>query len=391
MSRKDLVRKWDDKGFKLDKIENTLIRENTAQLLENQYTWINEANASLSTDIADFKKIVMPLTRRIFPNLLANEIVGVQPMAGPVGLAYALRFRYKNTGGADDMDEIGYNTVHPGYTGDGSTSGGGVTTSSGERWSSIDPTATQDIPESGLTIERVQVDAATRKLKARYSLEAMQDLKAMHDLDVESELVNMMQYEIAQEMDRELIARVTLAAQAGSTKAWVASAADTTSTIGEQAKFRDLVTTIHKSLNDIAIRTRRGPGNFIIASPNVITALKAVDAYVIAPPRVDVNFQLGVAKQGVMNGNIDVYMDTFYATNPFTNGADYVICGYKGAASNDNGIIFCPYIPVMISKAMEPGNFTPVVGVMSRYGIVSNLFGSNLYYSYISCDFSGIF
>ena len=57
------------------------------------HNYVTEASSTLSTDIADFKKIIMPLTRRIFPNLIANEIVGVQPMAGPVGLAYALRFK----------------------------------------------------------------------------------------------------------------------------------------------------------------------------------------------------------------------------------------------------------------------------------------------------------
>ena len=36
--------------------------------------------------------ILMPITRRVFPNLIASEIVGVQPMSEPVGLAYAINF-----------------------------------------------------------------------------------------------------------------------------------------------------------------------------------------------------------------------------------------------------------------------------------------------------------
>lgn len=39
-------------------------------------------------------KILIPMVRRVFPELITSAIVGVQPMSGPVGAAFALRYRY---------------------------------------------------------------------------------------------------------------------------------------------------------------------------------------------------------------------------------------------------------------------------------------------------------
>ena len=92
---------------------------NTAILLENQEKWCFEANTAgtggvfgtlqgapgqggkVSSDFyatgdARLPKILIPMIRRTFPELITNEIVGVQPMSGPVGLAFALRYKYES-------------------------------------------------------------------------------------------------------------------------------------------------------------------------------------------------------------------------------------------------------------------------------------------------------
>ena len=67
-------------------------------LLENQRL-INETSTD-TADIAQFKRISIPLVRRIYPQLIANKIVSVQPLLGPTGLVYYLRFRYSSNKGA---------------------------------------------------------------------------------------------------------------------------------------------------------------------------------------------------------------------------------------------------------------------------------------------------
>ena len=54
---------------------------------------------STSKEDLNLAKINIPMIRRTFPELITNEIVGIQPMSGPVGLAFALSHQYKPTSG----------------------------------------------------------------------------------------------------------------------------------------------------------------------------------------------------------------------------------------------------------------------------------------------------
>jgi hypothetical protein len=94
---------YDKKGvFK----ENKHDRAAAAVLFENQRL-MNEVSTDTG-DIAQFKRISIPLVRRIYPQLIANKIVSVQPLLGPTGLVYYLRFRYSsNKGSVRGMDNNG--------------------------------------------------------------------------------------------------------------------------------------------------------------------------------------------------------------------------------------------------------------------------------------------
>jgi hypothetical protein len=88
---------WGELGM-LEGIKDPYVRSCTAVLLENQRL-INEVSTDTS-DIAQFKRISIPLVRRIYPQLIANKVVSVQPLLGPTGLVYYLRFRYSTNKGA---------------------------------------------------------------------------------------------------------------------------------------------------------------------------------------------------------------------------------------------------------------------------------------------------
>lgn len=93
---KVLVNRWGETGL-LNGIKEDYTRACTAVLLENQRL-MNEVTTDTS-DIAQFKRISIPLVRRIYPQLIANKIVAVQPLLGPAGLVYYLRFRYSSNKG----------------------------------------------------------------------------------------------------------------------------------------------------------------------------------------------------------------------------------------------------------------------------------------------------
>jgi hypothetical protein len=162
-----LLEKWgpvlDYTSDNVGAIENDHDRLNTAILLENQEAWcLNEANVAsnggvfgggssigashpnlpragdnYATGDARLPKILIPMIRRTFPELITNEIVGVQPMSGPVGLAFALRYKYEADAlggdrpcsdsdstcaddparGPADEREVGYNYLDTRFTG----------------------------------------------------------------------------------------------------------------------------------------------------------------------------------------------------------------------------------------------------------------------------------
>lgn len=58
-----------------------------------------------------FKRISIPLVRRIYPQLIADKLVSVQPLTGPTGLAYYLRFRYSENKGSQPAEETFRNQV----------------------------------------------------------------------------------------------------------------------------------------------------------------------------------------------------------------------------------------------------------------------------------------
>jgi len=81
--KEDTINKWDKLGF-LEGLKGHL-KENVAQLYENQASFlINEASSD-GTSNGAFETVVFPIVRRVFSKLLANDIVSVQAMNLPIG------------------------------------------------------------------------------------------------------------------------------------------------------------------------------------------------------------------------------------------------------------------------------------------------------------------
>jgi hypothetical protein len=445
---KALLGKWnpvlDYTSKNVAPIEDEHTRLNTAILLENQEQWcLKEANiagtgGALGSDSniggqggqvpgssdwyasndARLPKILIPMIRRTFPELVTNEIVGVQPMSGPVGLAFALRYYYEsdnlgsgptsgdsstnvtgssNAGaGAIDGQELGYQRLDTRFTGTSSSDLTGTAASS-SYFSMLTGDAgvaqllknyelTSKIPQVVVKFEKTAVEAGTRRLAARWSVELEQDLKNMNGIDVDTELTNAMSYELQAEIDREMLMRmVQTALNAGSGAGfsiWSPASAD-----GRwlAERNRDLYQKLIVEANRIAVRNRRGAANFVVCTPRVCAILEMLPEFNGMPVNGNVNTQpVGVAKVGNLGGRFNVYRDTRTEAQ-FESGdrdtrVEYVLLGYKGPEFYDTGIIYCPYIPVMVQRTIGPNDFSPRVGMLTRYGVVDHIFGANLYY-----------
>jgi len=466
---KVLVEKWspvlDYTSNNVRAIEDDHTRLNTAILLENQEKWCFEASnvaggtsnvfggsvagagaygnqfpsqndSAYAQGDARLPKILIPMIRRTFPELITNEIVGVQPMSGPVGLAFALRYKYEPTslgyqtgtidasqttnqyGGSTNRQaltgnpELGYQYLNTAFT--GTTSPG---LSGNTDFSIVDQDRgvaqllsqfelNTNIPQVVVSFEKTAVEAGTRRLAARWSVELEQDLKNMNGIDIDTELTNAMSYELQAEIDREMIIRmIQTALNAGygtGFSVWSPASADGRWLV---ERNRDFYQRLIVEANRIAVRNRRGAANFIVATPRVCAILEMLPEFQWVPVQGNVNTQpVGVAKVGSLAGRFNVYRDTRteaqfeanaggnfggnggfppYGTQTRTTRLEYALLGYKGPEFYDTGIIYCPYIPVMVQRTIGPNDFAPRVGLLTRYGVVDNIFGANLYYHVI--------
>lgn len=358
-----------------------------APVLENQKQQVMMETANAGTNnagqIANFQKIVIPMLRRIIPGTIATELVGVQPMSGPVGLVYSTRFLFSESVNAtalpgtiaspnDDIaagDEVWGHTnskMHRFYsTSDAAAPAGGPAagTSTGVA------AATADYEAFGgraMTLEVLKqtVTAGSRKLQARWTPEAMQDLNASHGLNLEAEITASLSAAVVSEIDNEIIN--DLIALAGTTESFDMAGTFTgvPNYVGDRHAVLGVL--INKVANEIARKTRRGPANWIVVSPLVVSILQSAAKSVFAPA-VAGSFEgpNNTKLVGTLNGSIKVYTYIYH-----DQGNEPILMGFKGGAGEmDAGYFYCPYIPLMSSGVVvDPNTFNPHVSLMTRYG-----------------------
>ena len=328
--------------------------DNTKKYLAESAT----AGATSAGNVATLNRVILPVIRRVMPTVIANEIVGVQPMTGPVGQIHTLRVRYSDT--LDDVT-AGEEALSPfkiglGYSGGGSTDKASATAAlegeAGKRLS--------------IQILKQTVEAKTRKLSARWTFESAQDAQAQQGIDVEAEIMAALAQEITAEIDQEVLASLrNLAGAAESDTQYDQTAVSGTATfVGDE--HAALAVMINRAANKIAQRTRRGAGNFAVVSPHTLTVLQSATTSAFART-TEGTFEAPTNTKlvGTLNGAMKVYVDA-YATD-----STDVLVGYKGTSEADAAAFYCPYIPLMSSGVvLDPGTFEPVVSFMTRYGYV---------------------
>ena len=327
------------------------VLENTKRSLQESAT----AGATMAGNVATLNKVILPVIRRVMPTVIANELVGVQPMTGPVGQIHTLRVRYAETAtGATAGDEaLSPFQIANGYAGNDATG-------KADNTAALEGTAGRKL---SIQILKQTVEAKSRKLSARWTFEAAQDAQAMHGLDVEAEIMAALAQEITAEIDQEIIGSLSSLAGTATSTYNQGGVSGTATFVGDE--HAALAVLINKAANDIAARTRRGAGNWVVVSPTMLTVLQSATTSAFArttegPFEAPTNTKL----VGTLNNSMKVYVNQ-YAAN------DDVLVGYKGSSESDAAAFYCPYVPLMSSgTVLDPDTFEPVVSFMTRYGYV---------------------
>lgn len=353
-----------------------------APLIENQKQHISEtaaAGTTASTSIGDFRNIVIPMIRRIIPGTIATELVGVQAMSGPVGLAYSLRFEHAealDVGGdgvtPNDIaagDEI-FGVGNPGTPGKTQRYYSGDAVNADPQTGVVGTGAlTSDFEATGgrqveLKVLKQAIEAKSRKLQAKWTIEAMQDLNNQHGMDLESEITTALSAQVVSELDNEIITDLIELAGTVETFDMNGTFTGTPNYVGDRHAV--LGTLISKVANEIARRTRRAQANWIVVSPVVATVLQSASRSTFAPA-VQGSFEgpNNTKLIGTLNGSIKVYTYVYH-----DQGTEPVLVGYKGGNGEiDSGYFYCPYIPLMATPVItDPSTYNPQISLMTRYG-----------------------
>jgi len=356
-----LESRWQDtKTALLEGLQGTK-KQVMATTLENTRSYLAEtatAGATSAGNVATLNRVILPVIRRVMPTVIANELVGVQPMTGPVGQIHTLRVRYSDTVGSGASGAVaGEEALSPfkiaeSYSGDGTNA----------------PAATASLegsPGNRLSIQILKqtVEAKTRKLSARWTFESAQDAQSQHGIDVEAEIMAALAQEITAEIDQEVLGSLSTLAGTGTDTFDQAAVSGTATFVGDE--HAALAVLINRAANRIAQRTRRGAGNWAVVSPAILTVLQSATTSAFART-TEGSFEAPTNTKmvGTLNNAMKIYVNTYAAD-------DDVLVGYKGSSESDAAAFYCPYIPLMSSGVvLDPSTFEPVVSFMTRYGYV---------------------
>jgi len=330
--------------------------ENTRKYLAESAT----AGATSAGNVATLNRVILPVIRRVMPTVIANEIVGVQPMTGPVGQIHTLRVRYADnadnvTAGEEALSPFKIASAYSGNNNDASPKANSTS-------------ALEGVPGKRMSIQilKTPVEAKSRKLSARWTFEAAQDAQAQQGIDIEAEIMAALAQEITAEIDQEILASLRNLATVEET--YDQSLVSGTATfVGDE--HAALAIQINRVSNLIAQRTRRGAGNWAVVSNQALTILQSATTSAFART-TEGTFEAPTNTKfvGTLNGAMRIYVDAYKSDSDDNN---QVLIGYKGASEADAAAFYCPYIPLMSSGVvLDPATFEPVVGFLTRYGYV---------------------
>ena len=191
-------------------IKNASRKVITETVLENARRYVLNEHATMgatqASNVAIINKVMMPLIKRVMPTVMAHELVGVQPLTGPSGLITTMRVRYASTSPVDGTGIIaGQEALSPYLTGAWYSGNENITNPG-----AADTAVMEGVGGNDINIEFVKQDvkAGTRRLKARFTLEAMQDAQSQYGANVEQELTSVLAQQIVVDIDQEILSKL---------------------------------------------------------------------------------------------------------------------------------------------------------------------------------------
>lgn len=335
-------------------------------------------------------KNTVAMITQLFPNMIARNIVSVQPIPQP---SYKIFFMdilrsnaYTNAG---DYDGTNSTSINAGQKANEGIAGARNYSDSYEYVGYDASTGKQDpdIRELRMELSNVDVSAEEKKLKVNVTMEVQQDLMAYHGMNAMSIMSGELSKEIAREWDSKIIADMYYAAglnedvlksRLESKKARSTVTVSRTPIIksfdmdyrGNQlsdytASWADreaYLNTFYETFEDVATeiyKRRFVRPNFMVIPVKLGAMFRKLKAFDTTPMNMDSGrIVTGRYFAGTFKGICDVYVDV--------NAKD-VLVGYNGSSWMDTGYVFSPYeLAYMSPVVINPDTFRQTQAMLSR-------------------------
>lgn len=383
-------------------------------LLDNLDRHLSETPTT-TVGIGTFSRLSKGMIARVYPNLIADQLVSIQPMTMPdyrvffkdflfgsniaptvAGdrMDYAALKQNRNyasgvivgeTVGTGDGSAVSFTTAfHPVKTGSLTVTVAGVlaaVTSYNLTTGVITMTAAPaslatvkasyslvmeglgasgnaTIAELNMQITSASVTATTKKILAQWTLEASQDLKAYFGEDLEPQMAEQCAWEIKFEIDRGIINDLLTGATAGNVN-W-------SKAVPSGISVKDHYETLFHAIEDanlLIYTLRLVNATWVVTDP--ATANKLMKTLSFRPTQASAGADgltaIGAGPNvfGALGERFRVIVDPLFSANT-------ILVGYKGKTMMETGYVFSPYTLFQSETFIDPKDMQPRLGLASR-------------------------
>lgn len=302
-----------------------------------------------TADIPTFTTFALPIIRRVYPRLIATELMNVIPMNQPTGRAHYLDFKYAATqaGSPPTQERIDLAAnFQAGYAAAAETT---------------------QVPKATLHLTSTTLEAETKKLAAQWSLEEEQDAMSQYGIDTGNEMSTVLGDEIARETDRTLLQRLFAFADPTNNVVWHSTVPGSGSFSLIDPKIYGA--TLYDALVDANAtikRKRYRSASWVVAGTTFCTRLEKLEQFRLFPA-ADPQGQIvtGPHLFGSIANRWTVYQDPWLDD---ILSSETALLGYKGTSAFDMAAVFAPYIGLMLTNPFtNPQDLTTVRAAMSRW------------------------
>lgn len=400
----------------LDDFYTRCVVEQVMENVDAALNYMGESNNSTGS-VAVFTRVAKPLIRRIFPKLVANQLVSIQPMTMPTYKVFFMDFVYaddraptkagdrldyegggtnrfyaggiikgESLGTGDGTDKVFNTSIYPlrpdsltvyvnsavvtSYVVDEDTgrvefaaapaNGATILVDYALDMEHLGQKGNTKIAELKLGMTSATVDAEEYKLKTSWTLEGAQDLKAYHGEDMEDLLTKQMGDELRREIDRLIITDLYTGASAANVT-W-------SKAVPAGVKMQEHYETLLHAFGDVSTeiyKKRLRHANFAVVSPDTLNLLDKLNTFRVLGTEGEDGWKqtarlaAGPAVIGTLAGRFSIIVDPLFPSNK-------VLLGYKGEDWQETGYVYSPYTAFETETFIDPNTMRPVKGLLQR-------------------------